>query len=61
MNNTETVGKSCIWGGANPCGKPGRPYLSGWFCDPHSPWALRLRQQGAVRRLVRPVEGQAAA
>jgi hypothetical protein len=43
----------CIWGGVNPCGAPGRLYLSGWFCDPHAPWALRARRQTAVRRLAR--------
>jgi len=61
MSVVEPAGKPCIWGGADPCGEPGRPYLSGSYCDRHAPWALRLRQQGAVRRLVRPVERQAAA
>ncbi|MDG4791977.1 hypothetical protein O7626_39885 [Micromonospora sp. WMMD1102] len=60
MTAVEPVGKPCIWGGADPCGEPGRLHLGGWYCGDHDPRALRGRQQGAVRRLVRPVERQAA-
>jgi hypothetical protein len=55
VTTSEPSGKPCIWGGANPCGKPGRLYLGGWYCDDDAPWALRARQGEAVRRLARPV------